>query len=66
MRSPVAAVGEGPDCGGFGGEGGGGEFMDLPVVVELYFGFSDFHFGVGFQELFVVDPCDFEQGSILI
>ncbi len=26
VGSPVAAVGEGPDRGGFGGEGGGGEF----------------------------------------
>ena len=25
VGSPVAAVGEGPDCGGFGSEGGGGE-----------------------------------------
>ncbi|MFZ2411485.1 MAG: hypothetical protein WAW23_07940, partial [Candidatus Methanoperedens sp.] len=25
MRSPVAAVGEAKGCGGFGGEGGGGE-----------------------------------------
>ena len=25
VRGPVAAVGEGPDCGGFGGEGGGGK-----------------------------------------
>ncbi len=30
MGSPVAAVGEGPDCGGFGGEGGGGE--NLPSL----------------------------------
>ena len=29
VRCPVAAVGEGPDCGGFGGEGGGGEFRYL-------------------------------------
>ena len=27
VGSPVAAVGEGPDCGGFGGEGGGGEII---------------------------------------
>ncbi|SNQ59017.1 hypothetical protein MNV_1030037 [Candidatus Methanoperedens nitroreducens] len=40
--------------------------MDFPVVVELYFGFSDFYFWVGLKELFVVGPCDFEQGSILI
>ena len=26
VRGPVAAVGEGPDCCGFGSEGGGGEF----------------------------------------
>ncbi|MCZ7385120.1 MAG: hypothetical protein O8C63_10290 [Candidatus Methanoperedens sp.] len=26
VRCPVAAVGEAPDRGGFGGEGGGGEF----------------------------------------
>ena len=66
MRSPVAAVGEGPDGCGFGGEGGGGEIMDLPVIEEFYFCFSDFHFRVGLEELFVVGPCDFAQGSILI
>ena len=66
MRSPVAAVGEGPDGGGFGGEGGGGEIMDLPVRVEFYFCFSYLHFAVRLEELFVVGPCDFAQGSILI
>ena len=37
VRSPVPAVGEEPDRGGFGDEGGGGEIMDLPVGVEFYF-----------------------------
>ena len=63
---PVAAVGEAPDGGGFGGEGGGGELRDLPVGVEFYFCFPDFHFRVGLEELFVVGPYDLVQGSILI
>jgi len=46
----------------FRGEGGGGEIMDLPVVVEFYFCFSYLHFAVGLEELFVVGPCDFAQG----
>ena len=66
VRSPVAAVGEAPDGGGFGGEGGGGELRDLPVGVEFYGCFSDHHFSVGLEELFVVGPCDLVQGSILI
>ena len=66
MRCPVAAVGEAPDGGGFGGEGGGGELRDLPVIVEFYFCFPDFHFRVGLEELFIVGPCDLVQGSILI
>jgi hypothetical protein len=40
--------------------------MDLPVGVEFYFCFSDFHFLIGLEELFVVGHCDFAQGSILI
>jgi len=34
--------------------------------VEFYFCFSYLHFAVGLEELFVVGPCDFAQGSILI
>ena len=54
VRSPVAAVGEAPYGCDFGSEGGGGEIMDLPVVVEFYFCFSYLHFAVGLEELFVV------------
>ncbi len=43
VRSPVAAVGEAPDCGGFGGEGGGGELREiLPVTRFLRFNLQSF------------------------
>jgi len=40
--------------------------MDLPVIVEFYFCFSYLNFAVGLEKLFVVGPCDFAQGLILL
>ena len=34
VRNPVAAVREGPEGCGFGGEGGGGELLEIPIGME--------------------------------
>ncbi len=36
VGGPVAAVGEAPDSGGFGGEGGGGELREILPVTRFF------------------------------
>jgi len=36
VRRPIATVGEAPDGGGFGGEGGGGELRDF-LSLTIFF-----------------------------